>query len=449
MVRDLQGRYRLSYTTLRQQGLYQARIEVTLPGAAGILDTEDLDAAEIYGLDTEGRLTTDTASIDTAEGTADVLVRARYVPRNIRKFRFRLDTDKPVEVSVVPRRLGGLIQSWEVSGPDAEGYFQVEGSEPIEFGSSGLLFEVTVSEFREKRLEIPLAFDNTIYTAGKRFIHPEELFLGQRIPPTGRIAFRSNRDGFLDIFTMKFDGSEIQNVTESVSNEFFASWSPTGDRLVFDTDRRRRREIFAIDDDGTNVVRLTSTISTNSLPAWSPDGQTVAFDSNRNGNREIYVMDADGSNQTRLTDSAGDDFWPTWSPDGSRIAFTSNRDGNFEIYVMNADGTDPVNLTDHPAGDFRPAWSPDGVQIAFYTSRDGNREVYAMNPDGTDPVNLTNNPADDWYPTWSPGGAHIAFTTVRDGNMEIYVMWDDGQRQRNLTNDPAGDVAPSWGPPAP
>ena len=402
LVSDLQGQYRVSYTTLRRQGPYRTRINLDLPWATGALETKALEVSAFYAADTQGRLAIDPPSVDSSKGEVKVLFRALRVPRNIERFRFKLDTDKPQRVGVVAREDGGLLDGWDVSGPDIHGYFQVFSTEPLEFGVSGPLFHVTLSDFTEGRIDIPVAFDNSIYPEGKSFTYPEAIQVGERILPFGHIAFRSTRDGNEEIYVMGVDGANQRNLTNSAFGEF--------------------------------------------LPSWSPDGQHIAFDSDRDGNREIYVMDADGANQTRLTEALGDDWWPAWSPDGARIAFTSNRSGNGDIWVMNADGTEQSPLTSHPAGDFRPAWSPDAQSIAFYSVRDGNREVYLMNADGAGQRNLSNHPGDDWYPAWSPGGAHIAFASLRDGNSEVYVMYADGTIQTNITNHPASDQAPAWGP---
>jgi TolB protein len=447
LVSDLRrGQYRLTYTTLRRDGEYQAQILVDPPWATGFLDSPALDVATFFGRDTQGRLTVDPPSVDTSQGTAQVFVRAEYIPRNISRFRFRLETTKPVAFALVAKEDGGLLERWDISGPDVRGFYNITSNQPLEFGNSGLLLQLTIFEFTEQRLEIPLIFDNSIYTAGKSFAYPPVINIGQRIDPTGNITFRSTRDGNPEIYVMSFDGAGQTNLTSSVADEFLATWSPDGRRIAFDSDRRRNREIFVMNADGTDVRNLSNSTSSDALPAWSPDGRLIAFDSDRNGNREIYVMNADGTNQTRLTHDPSDDLWPTWSPDGGRIVFVSYRDGDPDIYVMNADGTEQTNLTNHSAGDFRPVWSPDGRHIAFYTNRDGNREIYLMSPDGSGQRNLTNNLTDDWYPTWSPGGAHIAFTSIRDGNREVYRIYDDGTALRNLTNNPADDWAPSWGP---
>ena len=360
VISDLRGQYQLTYLTLRRQGTYRTRIEIDLPEAVGLYESPDLDVATFFGADIEGRIVVDPPSLDKEQGTAQVFIRALHVPRNIDRIRFRVETVKQFEPSLVSSSDGGLVEDWELSDPDLQGFYEVSRSQPLEFGESGLLFHLALSGVTERSLEIPFAIDNSIYTGGKSFSYPESFFIGERILAAGRIAFRSKRDGNSEIYMMNADGSQQTNLTNHPDEDFLADWSPEGERLVFDSDRNIRRGIFLMNADGTGLQSLTALTSENALPAWSPGGGRIAFDSKRDLNREIYVMNADGTDQTRLTNNPADDWWASWSPDGSRILFTSNRDGDAEVYVMNANGTGQANLTNSPAGDFRPVWSPDG-----------------------------------------------------------------------------------------
>ena len=446
MIADLRGQYRLSYITLRHTGQYRTRAQIALPGYTGSYETSEMDVASFYAPDTQGRIAVDPPSLDKETGIAQVYIRALHVPRNIQRLRFELDTLKTVEARLVPRSDGGLLEGWTFSGPDSEGFYEAVGSRPLEFGNFGLLFHLTLSGVAEKTLEVPITFDNSIYTPGKSFSHLASFLVGEPLPAAGHIAFRSTRDGNSEIYVMGTDGSGQTNLTNHRDDDFLAAWSPDGERIAFDSDRNGNRDIFVMNDDGTNVLALTSRSYDNSLPDWSLNGRRIAFDSDRDGNREIYVMNPDGTALTRLTFNPARDWWPSWSPDGTRIVFNSDRDGNAEIYVMKADGTEQMNLTNNDSDDFRPVWSPDGQHIAFYTWRDGNKEIYIMNTTGSAQRNLTNHLSDDWYPAWSPDGVRIAFTSFRDGNQEIYTMNSDGSIQRNITNNPADDWAPAWGP---
>ena len=446
VVADLVGQYRVSYVTLRRAGLYEMRVDVDLEDSVGSFLVPSLDASEFYAPDTEGRIAIDPPSLDRDTGMALVFIRAQHVPRNVNEIRFAVDTSKPVAAGIVTSTDGGVLEGWKFSGPGPDGFYSASAAVPLEFGSLGLLFYLTMSEVTEKSLEVPITFDNSIYTGSKSFVHPPSFFLGERIPAAGRIAFRTTRDGDAEIYVMNFDGTEQTNVTNDTATDYLGTWSPSGDTIIFDSNRDFHRHLFTMSSDGSGVTTLTSAKYNDALPELSRDGAQVVFDSDRDGNREIYVLDLADLGQRRVTVNAARDWWATWSPDRRRIAFTSDRDGNAEIYVMNADGTGVTNLTNDPAGDYRPSWSPDGDRIAFYSYRDGNREVYIMDVDGTRQINLTRHPAHDWYPTWSPDGAHLAFTTVRDGNREIYLMNSDGTGLRNLSDDPGDDWSPAWGP---
>ena len=127
-------------------------------------------------------------------------------------------------------------------------------------------------------------------------------------------------------------------------------------KIAFDSAREGNLDIYAMRPDGTGVTNLTDHPASDSEPAWSPDGSKIAFLSDRGGTGEIWVMNADGSGPTQLTDHPAADFEQAWSPDGTKLAFTTNRDGNFELYVMNADGSGPTRLTNDAAAD-----TPGGV----------------------------------------------------------------------------------------
>ena len=136
-------------------------------------------------------------------------------------------------------------------------------------------------------------------------------------------------------------------------------------KIAFKSNRDGAFEVYTMNPDGSGQTRLTNSPNEDGWPSWSPDGTEIAFMSHRDGNPEIYVMNSDGTNQTRLTNNGAEDSWPFWSPDGTKIAFSSKRDDPFDIYVMNADGTNPTRITNNPAEDNWSCWSPDGAKLPF------------------------------------------------------------------------------------
>ena len=248
----------------------------------------------------------------------------------------------------------------------------------------------------------------------------------------GRIAFASNRDGDLDIYTMTGGGADIQQLTNHAAAETQPAWSPDGQRLVF----VRAGAIWRVDAGGGNATQLTAGPGDDE-PAWSNDGDEILF--TRGG--DIWKMDADGNNEASLIATAGADRSPAFSPLGDRIAYVSDTSGNFEIYTAGADGSGADNISSSPSADTAPSWAPGGGSIAFI--RDG--DVYTMNADGTGQARLTSTGDVESHPSWSPSGQQIAFAVTSGGSDDVYVIPSGGGTATRLTTDPGSDRQPDWG----
>ena len=211
---DLRGQYKLSYITLRRTGVWQARVSVALRGAEGDFRTDGFDAARFFGPDNRGVVRFDPPSVDRAAGTATLFMRALHVPRNIDRIRFKLNTSKPAAVELVAGADGGLLGGWTLSGPDEDGFYEASSGEPIEFGNFGPLFRLTLSDVTEKRLRIPVAFDDSIYTGGKGFSHTSQIAIGQPVKMYW-INTESNK-----IQRANLDGSGVEDLVEGLDFPF-------------------------------------------------------------------------------------------------------------------------------------------------------------------------------------------------------------------------------------
>lgn len=119
------------------------------------------------------------------------------------------------------------------------------------------------------------------------------------------------------------------------------AWSPDGVWIAFASDRDGNVELYKVRRDGTELTRLTNEPGIDCRPRWSPDGQWILFSSNREGQMELYVVRPDGNDIRKLTAGGALDDHGAWSPDGRAIAFVSMRDGGFDIYRM----VTPVELS--------------------------------------------------------------------------------------------------------
>ena len=100
------------------------------------------------------------------------------------------------------------------------------------------------------------------------------------------IMFTRQNGGYYDICTIKPDGSGLEQLTHSRGNDAHAAWSPDGEYIVFASSRMGYKdeviytdapqpygEIFVMRFDGTDVRQLTDNQWEEGTPAWRPTGK--------------------------------------------------------------------------------------------------------------------------------------------------------------------------------
>ena len=197
------------------------------------------------------------------------------------------------------------------------------------------------------------------------------------------IAFTSEKDGNLDIYTMYPDGSELTNLTNNPALDVSPVWSPDGKRIAFESDRDGFRQIFLMNADGSNVIQLTDDKANHwigepynlSLNLWSPDGNRLIFSQTSldGNNGMLYIIDANGENKKPLVNEEGRYVSPSWSPDGKHIAFIIVENDVARIYSTDGDGNNLTNVTktlpaDETLEPWNYSWSRDGQSILFIAS---------------------------------------------------------------------------------
>ncbi|MCK4857657.1 MAG: VWA domain-containing protein [candidate division Zixibacteria bacterium] len=173
--RDLGGQYRLSYISLRSFGSYNVRVEFEYLQYHSSFEQE-LDLGSVYGDDRVGVITFDNPVVVNQH--LKLVVRAQHVPRNISRFRFKLDVGKPYAISLPEAAAGGLCGGWELSGADINGWHEVSSPEPLPFGAFGVLWQIDIANIVEEDIYFEYTLDTTIYSGGKTFDYPHYIVIG-------------------------------------------------------------------------------------------------------------------------------------------------------------------------------------------------------------------------------------------------------------------------------
>lgn len=252
----------------------------------------------------------------------------------------------------------------------------------------------------------------------------------------GVIAFASLADRGWDAYTIQMDG-EPSRITKHPANDYNLAFSADGSKLAFVSERDGNVELYSSDVDGSNVQRLTDDVAMDDHPSWSPDGTQIAFSSTRQANEPgrswngIYVMNSDGGAVKRISPQGASDYSPAWSPTGDWIAFASGTGlpASTDVYVMRPDGSDR-RLVVRRGG--WPAWIDGGTTLAFH--REVERDSWSIlriNVDGSNETKLLDNAS---MPRSTPDGTKIAFV-ARDGGGQQIGIFDVKRGDRKTITD--------------
>ena len=198
---------------------------------------------------------------------------------------------------------------------------------------------------------------------------------------TAAIVFKSNRNGFSNIYVMNDDGRHVKQLTHTPFWDTSPRWSPDGKQIAFIRDLRKttgngqQADIFIINADGRNERRLTNYIENDADPSWSPDGKQIAF----SRDSDIYIMEIATRDIRQLTKNNIDEAYssaPSWSPDGKQIVHEQViKGGGRHIYITDVDGKNtrlflkgkqPHFVGDTVISRFAPQWAPNGQQVMYF-----------------------------------------------------------------------------------
>lgn len=168
-------------------------------------------------------------------------------------------------------------------------------------------------------LTLSLGTNPNIYTIDlegkviKRLVDHWGIDVSPSFSPDGnKIAFVSNRSGSPQIYVLDLMEGKEERLTFEGKYNTSPNWSALN-RITFSGMSDGFLDIYSMNADGSNLRRLTENQGKNEDPCWSPDGRYIVFSSNREGRYHLYIMNANGQNQRRITSLKGEQTAPSWS----------------------------------------------------------------------------------------------------------------------------------------
>ena len=293
---------------------------------------------------------------------------------------------------------------------------------------------------------------------------------GTPVGSGGRLAFISDRNGTFQIYTMRADGGDVQQLTTDPADKWDPAWTFGGTQLAWSPDGTQLlyvaaspagngTDLWLINADGTGApVNITAAPGDDFHPTWCGDGSIWFASLRANNTHQIFTTTlADYDDGIRPRNISGThnfprEYDPVLLPDGDcqRLMFVTTLQGRPEIWRYFLDCANCYRVVrterDNNGAAEEPALSADGVYIAYTRRLAETAEIVVGEVlDRLVNVQVTDTGANS-QPQFSPDGQWLVFTSSRDGNREIYLMARDGAGQTNLTQDAATDTDPVWQP---
>ena len=296
----------------------------------------------------------------------------------------------------------------------------------------------------------------------------------------GRIYFVSDRDGTMNIWSMKEDGSDLRQHTfhkgldinypslhkgqivyqlvadlylfdiSSSNNRKLSitlasdfeqmreKWvkspmkyltsvhiSPNGDRIAMTA----RGQVFVAPAEEGRLIEVTRKEGVRFREArFMPDGKSILLLSDESGELEFWEIPANGVGNGKALTKDGNvlRFDGISSPDGKLFAYT---DKNFQLWIYNFAREKTKRIAVSENFNFSNlAWSPDSKWLAYVVAADNQYpqiKIYSL--ENSETTTLTSDRVESYCPAWSPDGKWLYFLSNRNFRSLVRSPWGSYQ----------------------
>ncbi|MBZ0255662.1 PDZ domain-containing protein [bacterium] len=276
-----------------------------------------------------------------------------------------------------------------------------------------------------------------------------------------RIYFASDRsevDGTMNLYSMKPDGSDIQQHTHHIGWDVYEPdlhngkivYQSGADLWVYDiaADETAKIDIELTSDFDQQREKWIPTDNSSFTAHLSPEGDKVAitvrgnvFTVPVNGGRTVFVNRNDG---VRYRDAQ-------FMPNGDELLVRSDQSGEVEYWTYPANGVG--SATQHTSNAdiirYQGVPSPDNERLAF---ADHNKQLWLHDFSSGESIKLLKSQTQEFSNiTWSPDSRYLAFSYGAENEYPVIKVYsiEDGHfyditSDRIISHDPAWDPNGNW-----
>jgi tricorn protease len=283
-------------------------------------------------------------------------------------------------------------------------------------------------------------------------------------PDGSQIAFTSEYDGNVDVFTIPAQGGVPKRVTFHPSPDIVLGWTPDGSRILFTSNRTsfsRFSELFTVAP-GAGGLPDKLPLPMGFEGSYSPDGQHLAYvpisraftawKRYRGGQATpIWIVTLANGHTEKIPRDGSNDYNPMWI--GDKIYFLSDRNGPVTLFSYDSRSKQVKQVLENQGLDLKSASAGDG---AIVYEQFGALNLYDLKSGKTNRVNV--HVSGDLVETREHlldvskrlHNAHISPTGARavfEARGEILTVPAEKGDVRNLTNTTAVmERDPAWSP---